>query len=112
MRGSLTSRPVALSLAALFAGASLSLAGGGPPSYTARLLTPGLSAVNAAGMNESGDVVGTSTTGTGAWVSRGGAPAGSGEAVHPVTSAARSGTIRAPIVVGAASGRGRAIPAW
>jgi uncharacterized membrane protein len=75
MRGSLASRPVALSIAALLAGASLSLAGGGPPSYTARLLTPGLSAVNAAGMNESGDVVGTGTTGTGAWVSRGGAPA-------------------------------------
>ena len=75
MRGSLASRPVAISIAAFFAGAALSLAGGGPPSYTAQFLTPGLSAVNAAGMNESGDVVGTSTTGTGAWVSHGGAPA-------------------------------------
>lgn len=46
-----------------------------PPAYTAQFLTPGLSAINAAAMNEAGDVVGTGTTGSGAWVSYAGAPA-------------------------------------
>ncbi len=45
------------------------------PTYSARLLTPGLSAINAAAMNEAGDVVGTGTSGSGGWVSRAGAPA-------------------------------------
>lgn len=45
------------------------------PRYTARLITPGISALNAAAMNEAGDVVGTGTTGSGAWVSFAGAPA-------------------------------------
>lgn len=45
------------------------------PSYTVQFITPDLSAINAAAMNEAGDVVGTSTTGTGAWVSHVGAPA-------------------------------------
>jgi uncharacterized membrane protein len=49
--------------------------GGGPPQYQVRFVTPGLSAINASGMNEAGDLVGTGTTGTGAWVSRAGAPA-------------------------------------
>lgn len=46
-----------------------------PPSYTAQFITPGISAINAAAMNEAGDVVGTGTTGSGAWVSHAGAPA-------------------------------------
>ncbi len=54
---------------------ALPAAGADPPSYTAQFLTPGLSAISAAAMNEAGDVVGTSTTGSGAWVSYAGAPA-------------------------------------
>ena len=50
-------------------------AGQSPPTYTVQFITPDLSAINAAAMNQAGDVVGTSTTGSGAWVSRGGAPA-------------------------------------
>ncbi len=46
-----------------------------PPRYTARFITPGFSAFNAAAMNEAGDVVGTGNSGTGAWVSHAGAPA-------------------------------------
>jgi hypothetical protein len=46
-----------------------------PPTYTAQLLTPGISALGAAAMNEAGDAVGTSTTGSGGWVSHAGAPA-------------------------------------
>jgi hypothetical protein len=45
------------------------------PTYTAQFLTPGLSAVSAAAMNETADVVGTGTTGSGGWVSHAGAPA-------------------------------------
>ena len=45
------------------------------PSHSAQFLTPGLSATNAAAMNEAGDVVGTGTTGSGAWVNYAGAPA-------------------------------------
>ncbi len=67
---------VALSLAATAAiGTAPPAASADPPSYTAQFLTPGISAVNAAAMNEAGDVVGTGTTGSGAWVSYGGAPA-------------------------------------
>ena len=44
-------------------------------SYTAQLLTPGISALGAAAMNEAGDAVGNSTTGSGGWVSHAGAPA-------------------------------------
>ena len=43
-----------------------------PPSYSAQFITPGLGAINAAGMNEAGDVVGTGDSG--AWVSLAGAP--------------------------------------
>jgi len=50
-------------------------AAGEPPTYTAQFITPGISAINAAAMNEAGDVVGTSTTGSGGWVSHAGAPA-------------------------------------
>jgi hypothetical protein len=60
----------------LFAvGAAPPLASADPPTYTAQFLTPGLSAISAAAMNEAGDVVGTSTTGSGGWVSYVGAPA-------------------------------------
>jgi uncharacterized membrane protein len=48
---------------------------GSPPQYTARFITPGIDAINASAMNSAGDVVGTGTTGSGAWVSRAGAPA-------------------------------------
>ena len=56
-------------------GACLPSAIAGAPQYHARFITPGISAINAAAMNESGDVVGTGTTGSGAWVSRAGAAA-------------------------------------
>jgi hypothetical protein len=46
-----------------------------PPSYRARFVTPGISANNAAAMNQAGDIVGTANSGSGGWVSRGGAPA-------------------------------------
>ncbi len=45
------------------------------PAYSVQFITPDISAVNAAAMNEAGDVVGTGTTGSGAWVSLAGAPA-------------------------------------
>lgn len=48
---------------------------GDAPTYRAQFLTTGISTINAAGMNEAGDVVGTGTTGSGAWVSRAGATA-------------------------------------
>ena len=49
---------------------------GDPPQFTAELITPGLSAINAAGMNESADVVGTIDSPTiRAWVSLAGRPA-------------------------------------
>jgi hypothetical protein len=48
---------------------------GSSPRYTARFITPGIDAINASAMNSAGDVVGTGTTGTGAWVSRAGASA-------------------------------------
>jgi len=57
------------------AGIALPWAGADPPSYTAQFITPDLSTVGATAMNESGDVVGGSTTGSGAWVSYAGAPA-------------------------------------
>ena len=44
------------------------------PTYSARLITPHFDAINAAAMNEHGDVVGTTSDGR-AWVSRGGAAA-------------------------------------
>lgn len=56
-------------------GAAATVARGDPPSFSAQFITPGISAINASGMNESGDVVGTGTTGSGGWVSRAGAPA-------------------------------------
>jgi hypothetical protein len=45
------------------------------PRYTAQFISPNFSALNAAAMNEHGDVVGTASSGTGGWVSRGGAAA-------------------------------------
>ena len=46
-----------------------------PPQYRATFITPGLSAINASAMNNAGSVVGTGTTGSGAWVSHNGEPA-------------------------------------
>jgi hypothetical protein len=55
--------------------AAMPIASADPPSYSVQFITPGLSAVSAAAMNEAGDVVGRSTTGSGGWVSYAGAPA-------------------------------------
>lgn len=71
----LRSTEVFLAAVTVALSAALSPASADPPSYTARFLTPGISAVNAAAMNEAGDVVGTGTTGSGGWVSQAGAPA-------------------------------------
>jgi hypothetical protein len=60
---------------AIASGGALPIASADAPRYTARFITPGFIAFNAAAMNEVGDVVGTSNDGTGAWVSRGGATA-------------------------------------
>jgi hypothetical protein len=70
-------RPAAAFLSAITVAicTALPVARADSPSYTARFLTPGISAISAAAMNEAGDVVGTSTTGSGAWISRAGAPA-------------------------------------
>lgn len=46
-----------------------------PPTYTAQLITPTISTITAAAMNEAGDVVGTSTVGSGGWISYAGTPA-------------------------------------
>ena len=46
-----------------------------PPQYRATFITPGLSAINASAMNSAGSVVGTGTTGSGAWVSHNREPA-------------------------------------
>lgn len=46
-----------------------------PPVYTVRFVTPGMSSTGAAAMNEAGDIVGPSSTGSRGWVSHGGAPA-------------------------------------
>lgn len=62
-------------LALVLIGAGHALASQDPPQYRVRYITPGLDAVNASGMNAFGDVVGTGTTGSGAWISRAGAPA-------------------------------------
>jgi hypothetical protein len=62
---------------AFFLGVASSVASAGTPSYRARFITPGIGAINAAAMNQAGDVVGTisSGPGTGAWVSHAGAAA-------------------------------------
>jgi hypothetical protein len=45
------------------------------PAFTAQFITPGLSAINAAAMNEAGDVVGTTNSEIRAWISLAGQPA-------------------------------------
>ena len=63
----------AAAIAAAFASTTWA---GDPPRFTAELITPGLSAINAAAMNESADVVGTIDDPTiRGWVSLGGRPA-------------------------------------
>jgi hypothetical protein len=64
-----------LSAVTLAMSTALPAASADPPAYTAQFITPGISAINAAGINEAGDVVGTGTTGSGGWVSHAGAPA-------------------------------------
>ncbi len=61
--------------AVLFLGTVLPTVSADPPTYTAQLITPTISTISAAAMNEAGDVVGRSTTGSGGWVSYAGAPA-------------------------------------
>ena len=65
---------VALSIGVIFA-ITAATSAQTPPQYTAKFITPGLSAINASAMNNAGSVVGTSTTGSGAWVSHNGEPA-------------------------------------
>src|SRR5262245_56469278 len=62
-----------LTVAAIL-GAGARIASAGAPEFRAQFITPGIHAINAAGMNESGDVVGT-TQYARAWVSHAGAPA-------------------------------------
>jgi hypothetical protein len=70
-----TQHHLAAAAALLALSATLSPATADPPRYTAQFISPNFPLINAAAMNEHGDVVGTAPSGTGGWVSLAGAPA-------------------------------------